>query len=61
MDTTSELLAMRAAGTQQLATIAVLHRSQQMERALVDMIEEVQSKAPPPAPPGQGRIVDRQA
>jgi DNA-binding FadR family transcriptional regulator len=59
MDTTSELLALRAAGNQQLATLAVMRRTEQMEQALVRTIEA--SAAKPPAPPGQGRHVDKQA
>jgi hypothetical protein len=59
MDVTTELLAMRQAGTQQLAQIAILRKANEMERQLVDMIDEVMAKAPAPA--GTGRIVDKQA
>jgi hypothetical protein len=59
MDAMAQLLAMRTAGTQQLAQIAVMRRAHQMDLQLLEMIDEVTSKAPAPA--GQGRIVDKTA
>jgi hypothetical protein len=59
MDVLTELLAMRQAGTQQLAQIAVLRKANEMQQQLVQMIDEVTAKAP--APPGTGRVVDKQA
>lgn len=59
MDAIAQLLAMKTAGTQQLAQIAVMRRAHQMDMQLLTMIDEVTSKAPAPA--GQGRVVDKRA
>jgi hypothetical protein len=60
-DLTMQLLAMQQAGGRELAQIAVLRKQHEMDQAVVEMIEEVSSKAPPPAPPGTGLIVDKTA
>ncbi|MBI4923743.1 MAG: hypothetical protein HY834_18550 [Devosia nanyangense] len=59
MDAVAQLLAMKTAGTQQLAQIAVMRRAHQMDMQLIEMIDGVTSQAPAPA--GQGRIVDKRA
>jgi hypothetical protein len=59
MDITSQLLTMRAAGTQQAAQIAILKKSHEMEMSLINMIAEVAQSAPPPS--GQGLVVDKRA
>lgn len=56
-----QALALKQAGTRQLMQIAVLRKGHQMDMALVDMIDEVTSKAPAPAAPGTGQVVDRRA
>jgi hypothetical protein len=60
-DLTIQLLAMQQAGGRELAQIAVLRKQHEMEQAVVNLIDEVSSKAPPPAPPGTGLVVDKQA
>jgi iron-sulfur cluster repair protein YtfE (RIC family) len=60
-DLTVQLLSIQQSGTRELAQIAVMRKQHEMETAVVDMIDEVTSSAPPPAPPGTGRVVDRQA
>lgn len=60
-DLTLQLLSLQQSGTRQLAQIAVMRRQHQMDMAVVDMIDEVTSKAPAPPAPGTGRIVDRRA
>ena len=60
-DLTVQLLAMQRAGGRELAQIAVLRKQHEMERAVLDVIEDAASKAPPPAPPGTGLVVDKQA
>lgn len=60
-DLTVQLLAMQQTGGRELAQIAVLRKQHEMQQAVVDLIDEVSAKAPPPAPPGTGRVVDRQA
>lgn len=60
-DLTVQLLAMQQAGGRELAQIAVLRKQHEMEQAVVNLIDEVSSKAPPPAPPGTGLVVDKQA
>jgi hypothetical protein len=52
---------MQQAGGRELAQIAVLRKQHEMEQAVVNLIDEVSSKAPPPAPPGTGLVVDKQA
>jgi iron-sulfur cluster repair protein YtfE (RIC family) len=59
MDMATQLIAMKQAGGRQLAQIAVLRKQHQMQQQLLDMIDEVTSKAP--APSGTGRVVDRHA
>jgi hypothetical protein len=59
-DLTLQLLTLQQSGTRELAQIAVMRREHQMDMAVVDMIDEVASKAPPP-PPGTGLVVDKQA
>ena len=52
---------MHQAGGQQAAQIAVMRKQHEMETALIDVVDEVTSKSPPPAPPGTGLVVDKQA
>jgi hypothetical protein len=59
MDMATTLIAMKQAGTQQLAQIAVLKKQFQMQQQLLNVIDEVTSKAP--AASGTGRVVDRRA
>ena len=60
-DLTIQLLAMQQSGGRELAQIAVLRKQHEMEQSVVNLIDEVSSKAPPPAPAGMGRVVDKQA
>jgi len=60
-DLTLQLLTLQQSGTRELAQIAVMRKQHQMDMAVVDMIDEVTSKAPPPAPPGTGLVVDKRA
>ena len=60
-DMTMQLLAMQQSGGRELAQIAVMRKQHQMEMAVVDMIDDVTSKAPAPAPEGTGRFVDKRA
>lgn len=59
VDVTSQLIALRMAGTQQAAQIAIMKKNHEMEMSLVSMLAEVAKAAPPPA--GQGLVVDRRA
>ena len=58
-DTATQMLAMRAAQTQQMAIFAIMKKNQQMDQALVDMVD--QSVRQSPAPTGQGLVVDKRA
>jgi hypothetical protein len=58
-DITTQLLAMRAAGTQQAAQMALIKKNHEMEMAIVNMVAEVAKSAPPPS--GQGLVVDKRA
>jgi hypothetical protein len=60
-DLTVQLLAIQQSGTRELAQVAVMRKQHEMDMAVVDMIDEVTSKAPPPAPPGTGLVVDKHA
>jgi len=60
-DLTLQLLTLQQSGTRELAQIAVMRKQHQMDMAVVDMIDEVTSKAPPPPPPGTGLVVDKRA
>jgi iron-sulfur cluster repair protein YtfE (RIC family) len=59
MDMVTQLLAMKQAGTQQLMQLAVMRKAHQRDQQLLDLIDEVTSKAPTPS--GAGRVVDKQA
>ena len=60
-DLTIQLLSMQQGATRELAQIAVMRKQHEMEQAIVNVIDDVSSKAPPPAPPGTGLMVDKQA
>ena len=60
-DLTTQLLSIHQASGQQAAQIAVLRKQHEMEQTIVNVIDEVSSKAPPPAPPGTGLVVDKRA
>jgi len=60
-DLTVSLLAMQQAGGRELAQIAVLRKQHEMEQSVANLIEEASSKSPPPAPPGTGLVIDKQA
>ena len=59
MDVATQLLAMRMAGTQQGAQMAIIKKNHEMEMSLVNMVAEVAKSAP--APSGQGLVVDKRA
>lgn len=59
MDVTTQLLAMRMAGTQQAAQMAMVKKNHEMEMALINMVAETARSAP--APSGQGLVVDKRA
>jgi hypothetical protein len=54
----TQLVAMRAASTQQSAMIAIVRKNHEMEMSLLQMLDQT-ARAAPPA--GQGRQVDRLA
>lgn len=56
---TTQLLAMRMAGTQQAAQLAIVKKNHEMEMSLINMLAEVAKAAPPPE--GQGLVVDKRA
>jgi hypothetical protein len=58
-DLTVQLLSMQSAGTRQLAQIAVLRKSFEMEASIVGMIDDANRNAPAPA--GTGLVVDKRA
>ncbi len=58
MSAVNQLLSMKMGQTQQLAQIAIMRKSHQMDMALADMIGEATRRVPPP---GQGRHVDKTA
>ncbi len=60
-DLTMQLLAMQQNGGRELAQIAVMRKQHEAEMAVVDMIEDASSKAPPPPPQGTGLVVDKRA
>lgn len=59
MDVTTQLLAMRMAGTQQAAQMAIIKKNHEMEMSLLTMLADVAKSAP--APSGQGLVVDKRA
>jgi len=60
-DLTSLLMTMQQSRTQQSAQIAVIRKSNEMDMALADMIDDTMKSAPAPAPQGQGRVIDKRA
>lgn len=58
-DISSQLMAMRMAGTQQAAAMAIVKKNHEIEMQLVNMVAEVARSAPAPA--GLGLVVDRRA
>ena len=59
VDVAAQLMAMRMAGTQQAAQMAIIKKNHEMEMGLVNMLAEVARSAP--APSGQGLVVDKRA
>jgi len=59
VDVTAQILALRMAGTQQAAQMAILRKNHEMEMSLVNMVAE--AVRPAPAPTGQGLVVDKRA
>jgi hypothetical protein len=59
MDVAAQLVAMRAAGTQQAAQLAIIKKNHEMELGLLNMLADVARSAPAPA--GQGLVVDKRA
>ena len=59
IDVASQLMARRAASTQQAASMAMLKKNHEMEMQLVNMVAELARSAPAPA--GQGLVVDKRA
>ena len=59
VDVTAQILALRMAGTQQAAQMAILRKNHEMEMSLVNMVAEAVRSAP--APTGQGLVVDKRA
>ncbi len=57
VDVTSQLVALRLAGQQQAAQLALMKKAHEMEMSLVSMLAEAAKSTPPPA--GQGLVVDR--
>lgn len=57
MEVATQLIAMRMAGTQQAAQMAIIKKNHEMEMGLVDMIAQVAKSAPA----GQGLVVDKRA
>jgi hypothetical protein len=53
----AQLIAMRMAGTQQAAQMAMVKKNHEMEMSLVNMFADVAKSAPAPA--GQGLVVDK--
>ena len=58
-DVAAQLMAMRMAGAQQSAAMAILKKNHEMEMQLVNMVAELARSAP--APTGQGLVVDKTA
>lgn len=58
-DVASSLISMSLARTRFSASLAVLEKQFQMEKATIDMLDASDRKAP--AAPGTGLIVDKQA
>jgi hypothetical protein len=59
IEVAAQLMAMRMAGTQQAAQMAIIKKNHEMEMGLVNMIAEAARSAPAPA--GQGLVVDKRA
>jgi len=59
VDATSQLLALRLSGTQQIAQFAILKKSHEMELSLLNSLAEIAKSAP--APEGQGGVIDKRA
>ena len=60
-DITTQLLTMQAARTNESVQVALVRKSQEMDDALLNMIDETTKAAPPLPPPGQGLVVDKRA
>jgi hypothetical protein len=57
-DLATQLVSMRAAGTQQTIAMAILKKNHEMEMSLLQTLDQVARSAPPP---GQGTRVDKLA
>lgn len=58
MNLVMSAMSMKAAQTQQLASIAIMKKQHEMQMSLVQMIDEIARSAPPP---GTGAVVDKSA
>lgn len=58
LDLSTQLVAAQSSKTQFSAQIAIVKKNQEMEMALVEMVDQVARSAPPP---GQGIKVDKLA
>ena len=58
-DVAAQLIAMRTAGTQRAAQMAIIKKTHEMEMGLANMIAQAARVAP--APGGQGLVVDKRA
>jgi hypothetical protein len=55
-DLSTQMLSMRGAATQFSAQVAIVKKNQEMDMALINMVDQVARAAPPP---GQGTKVDK--
>lgn len=60
-DIAATAVAMTQAQTQQTAQILMLKKQHEMQQSLVNMLSESVEAAKPPAPSGQGAVVDKSA
>lgn len=60
-DLAATAVAMQQAQTANLMQIAMVRQQHQMEQGIVAMLAEAVESAPPPAPQGQGLVVDKRA
>lgn len=58
-DLAAQLLSMQAAGTRQMAQIAVMKKQFDMQKSVLTLLDPSASRAP--APPGLGLAVDKTA
>ncbi|WP_404401648.1 putative motility protein [Pelagibacterium halotolerans] len=60
-DVTATAVALNQAQTKHTAQVLMLKKEHEMQQSMIDMLAQSVEATKPPAPSGQGRVVDKSA